>query len=117
AHADAHVAVEVSMRLSRMDPDTHLDSRHCRERTLSRYRRRDGIRRPLEYDEEGITLGVDHRPAMLREGLVEMTTVLCSHVTPVRAVLARQLSRTLDVAEEKRHRSCRKTCAHMRIVG
>jgi hypothetical protein len=42
-----------------MYSDTHPDSRRCFQSALSRNRRRHGISRAIEHDEEGITLRFD----------------------------------------------------------
>jgi hypothetical protein len=71
-----------------MYSDPHPDIRHCFQSALSRNGRRHGISRAIEYDEEGITLGFDDRPTVLRERLAENATVLCPEVTPGRSMLA-----------------------------
>ena len=105
------------MRLRRVYPNPHPDIRRCFQSALSRNRRRHGISRAIEDDEEGITLSLNDCPTVLRERLAKNTTMLCPQVTPSRAVLTRQLSRSFNVTEEEGGQSRGKAAHHPAIVS
>jgi hypothetical protein len=112
--ADTDVSVVVDVRLGGVQPHPHAD-RSFRQRSLSVDRRRDGVARALERDEEPVARGVDLVAVVPGEGVAQELPVLAAHASEVRAERAREISRSLDVREQERHRSLRQ--AHAAIVA
>ena len=112
--ADTHVALVVDVRLRGVQAHPHA-YRSVRQRALGVDRRRDGVARALERDEETVARGVDLVAVVPGEGVTQELPVLAAHASEVRAELPREIGRSLDVREQERHRSLRQ--AHAAIVA
>jgi hypothetical protein len=96
-----------------MQAHSYPHSVRGRERSLDGDRRRDGINRTVENDEEAVPLGIDLVPTMSRHRIAEQTAMLGAEVAVPGTVSARKFSRALDVAEQEGDCPARQASMHM----
>ena len=113
-HVGAHVSLVRDERLTRVDADPH-SHRPSFERGLTVSGRGHRIGGACEGVEEGVALGVHLDAAVPRERISELPPVLGEHIRVALTELVQQSCRPLDVGEEKRHRSARKSL-HAAII-
>jgi hypothetical protein len=113
----AHVALIAHERGPCVHADPHLN-RAGGKALVNCLRGFNRTRRGRESKEEGISLRVHLSPSETAAGLSYDGAVICEGC-PVclRAELFEQPCRTLDISEEKGHRSGRKTAAHQVMMG
>ena len=99
--ADTDVALFVDVRLRGVQAHPHA-YRSVRKRALGVDRRRDGVARALESDEEAVTGRVDLVAVVPGEGVTQELPVLAAHASEVRAELPREIGRSFDVREQER---------------
>jgi hypothetical protein len=100
-HVDAHIAFLGDERLTRVDPNPHAD-RTASEPGVAFRRCGQRIRRPLESNEERVSLRIDFNPTMARKRPAKEKTVLREHNGVTITKLVEQPRRALHIREKKR---------------
>ncbi len=100
-HVEAHIPLVGELGLPAVQPHTDAD-RSVVEGSLRVGGGCDGVRRPREGDEEGITLRVDLDPAVSAERIPHDPAMLVERRPVLVAELVQELRRALHVGEEQR---------------